>query len=119
MQPIHELLNQIRWDPNFTGEFEIAFVDRAKPGLRRIPMRSMRFPASRESLYPLPSRMRGSIFALMDSRLRGNDGIRGFTEQRFSFELLTDEDQVVSIPLHRIRQVYRNRELIWSRPEAT
>jgi uncharacterized protein (UPF0248 family) len=80
MQPIHELLNQIRWDPNLTGEFEIAFVDRTRPELQRISMRSMRF-----------------------------------TEQRFSFELLTDDDQLVSIPLHRIRQVYRNGELIWSR----
>jgi uncharacterized protein (UPF0248 family) len=84
MQPIHELLNQIRWDPNFTGEFEIAFVDHAKPELRRIPMRGMRF-----------------------------------TDQRFSFELLTDEGEIVSIPLHRIRQVYRNGDLIWNRPDAT
>jgi uncharacterized protein (UPF0248 family) len=84
MQPIHELLNQIRWDPNFTGEFEVAFVDRARPHLQRVSVRRIHF-----------------------------------TDQRFSFEILNDEDELVSIPLHRIRQVYRNGELIWNRPNTS
>jgi uncharacterized protein (UPF0248 family) len=84
MQPIHELLNQIRWDPNFRGDFVIAFVDHSKPELVRIAMRDMRF-----------------------------------AEGRFAFEMLTDDDSVVSIPLHRIRQVYRDGQLIWSRPDPT
>ena len=81
MQPIHELLNQIRWDPNFRGgDFEIAFVDHAQPALRRISLRQMHF-----------------------------------TESRFAFEFVTEDDTVVSIPLHRIREVYRDGKLIWNR----
>lgn len=81
MQPIHELLSQIRWDPNFTGEFEVAFVDRMKPDLQHVPVNAMRFDASNPSTF------------------------RAFDE----------EGNLVSIPLHRIRKVYRNGTLIWSR----
>lgn len=38
MQPIHELLSQIRWDPNFVGEIEVAFVERMQPQLGRVPV---------------------------------------------------------------------------------
>jgi uncharacterized protein (UPF0248 family) len=82
MQPIHELLSQIRWDRNFAGDFEIAFTDREKAELERISVRQMHF-----------------------------------TDSKFSFEFRNDADEVVSIPLHRIRRVYRNGEVIWSRPE--
>jgi len=81
MQPIRELLNQIRWDPNFRGEFEIAFVDHTKPELERVSVRDLRFDP----------------------------------DNSFSFELFDREGQWVCIPLHRIRKVYRDGELIWSR----
>jgi uncharacterized protein (UPF0248 family) len=35
---------------------------------------------------------------------------------RFSFEFEDDDGEVLSIPLHRIREVYRNGTLIWLRP---
>lgn len=82
MQSIRDLLNQIRWDPNFSGEFEIAFVDRTQPELQRIALRDMRFGDS-----------------------------------SFSFQTQDELGRLVSIPLHRIRQVYRDGELIWSRPQ--
>lgn len=81
MQPIHELLSQIRWDPNFTGEFEVAYADHRQTELRRVPVSEMRFDAG----------------------------------DRAPFHAFDDEGNVVSIPLHRIRQVYRNGELIWNR----
>ena len=84
MQPIRDLLNQIRWDPNFGGEFEIAFVDRAKPELQRISLRDVRFDA----------------------------------DNSFAFGLFDPEGRLLSIPLHRIRRVYKNGELIWSRPDG-
>ena len=86
MQPIHELLSQIRWDPNCIGEFEVAFVDHMKTELQRVPVNEMRF----ESSHPA------------------------------AFRAFDDEGNLVSIPLHRIRRVYRNDQLIWSRddPEA-
>ena len=33
----------------------------------------------------------------------------------FAFDLTDDEGELHSIPLHRIKQVYRNGELIWHR----
>jgi uncharacterized protein (UPF0248 family) len=83
MQPIRDLLNQIRWDPNFRGEFEIAFVDRAKPELQRVSLRDLRFDA----------------------------------DSSFSFQLFDPEGRLLSIPLHRIRKVYRDGALIWSRAD--
>lgn len=83
MQPIHELLNKIRWDLNFIGDFQIAFEDRASPELVRVSIREMRF-----------------------------------TESRFAFEITNEEGVAVSIPMHRIRKVYRDGELIWKRPQA-
>lgn len=38
MQPIHELLNRIHWDPEFgKGEFALDFVDRFEAGLVHLP----------------------------------------------------------------------------------
>jgi uncharacterized protein (UPF0248 family) len=44
MQPIHELLNRIRWDKDFAqGEFEIEFIDHKQNSLQRLTMRSIGF----------------------------------------------------------------------------
>ena len=34
---------------------------------------------------------------------------------RFAFEVVGEDGTVRSIPLHRVREVYRNGELIWHR----
>ena len=81
MQPIHELLSQIRWDPNFVGEFEVAYVDHMKPELQRVPVNQMRFDDTYSS----------------------------------AFRAFDDEGNLVSIPLHRVRRVYRDGHLIWNR----
>lgn len=36
-------------------------------------------------------------------------------EDPFDFTLVDEEGQTHSIPLHRIRQVFRNGELVWER----
>jgi len=36
-------------------------------------------------------------------------------EDHFDFELVDDEGVTHTIPLHRIRQVYRNGHLVWER----
>jgi uncharacterized protein (UPF0248 family) len=33
----------------------------------------------------------------------------------FSFDLIDQQGELHSIPLHRIKEVYRNRQLIWQR----
>jgi uncharacterized protein (UPF0248 family) len=53
MQPIRELLNQIRWDPNFSGEFEIAFVDHTKPELERVAVRELHFDPNDKFAFEL------------------------------------------------------------------
>ncbi len=40
-------------------------------------------------------------------------------DDHFSFDLYDDEGELHSIPLHRIRQVFRNGELIWQRGTGT
>lgn len=42
MQPIHELLNRIHWDPEFgKSEFELEFLDRQEAALLRMSFRDM------------------------------------------------------------------------------
>jgi len=36
-------------------------------------------------------------------------------EDHFDFKLIDDMDDIHTIPLHRIRQVYRNGKLVWHR----
>ena len=37
-------------------------------------------------------------------------------DNRFSVGVYTDSGELHRVPLHRIRQVYRNGKLIWERP---
>lgn len=82
MMPIHELLNKIRWDPEFgQGEFEIGYYDRTENKIHVVSVGEIVLPCDGHG-----------IFELMDG-----DGL------------------VHSIPLHRIKAVYKNGELIWHR----
>jgi uncharacterized protein (UPF0248 family) len=40
------------------------------------------------------------------------------TGEHFSFEAVEDDGTVHSVPLHRVREVWRNGELIWHRAKA-
>ena len=84
MQPIHELLSRIRWDPAFAqGQFELAYADHVLGRDVRVPL----------------------VPALLNVGTPGMIGV-------------ADEDGMVChIPLHRIRTVYRDGELIWQRAE--
>jgi uncharacterized protein (UPF0248 family) len=82
MQPIHQLLNRIRWDPEYAGaEFRIGYYDRVEDAVIVVPLQGLEFPP----------------------------------DNRFVFLLYDDAGELHTIPLHRIRQVYRNGELIWER----
>lgn len=84
MQPIHELLNRIHWDPAFgEGEFELGFLDHQEDTIVRIPLRSIDF---------MPA-------------------------DHFFFYYLDEEGEEHSVPLHRIRSVYKNGKKIWCRPD--
>ncbi|TAK80392.1 MAG: DUF504 domain-containing protein [Betaproteobacteria bacterium] len=82
MIPIHELLARIRWDPGFgRARFEIAYLDRKRKALVRLPLERTRMSA----------------------------------EERFAFEALEEDGSVHSVPYHRVRAVWRDGELVWSR----
>ena len=82
MQPIHELINRIRWDKEYAAaEFKIGFYDRL----------------DHEIIY----------LSLKAIQLDQND--------HYFFHFYDDNDEEHSVPLHRIKQVYRNGELIWHR----
>lgn len=83
MIPIHELLARIRWDPDFgRGEWEIAYLDHARPDLVRVP--------------------------LADIVTQPGD--------HFMLQAPDEEGLLQSIPYHRIREVRRDGQLVWSRP---
>lgn len=85
MIPIHELLARIRWDPEFgCARFEIAYLDRKRKALVRLPLERTRMSAG----------------------------------ERFAFEALEEDGSVHSVPYHRVRAVWRDGKLIWSRGSA-
>jgi len=82
MQPIHELLNRIHWDPEFgKGDFELGFYDRVEDKIIRLSFREIVF---------VPG-------------------------EHFDFHYMDEECEEHSVPLHRIKAVYKNGELIWHR----
>jgi uncharacterized protein (UPF0248 family) len=86
MIPIHELLNRIRWDPEFArGDFQLGYYDRAEGRIILVSFKELRFPK----------------------------------ESRQTFQLTDAEGQIHHIPLHRVREVYRDAQRIWRRPETS
>jgi uncharacterized protein (UPF0248 family) len=82
MQPIHELLNRIHWDPEFgQGEFELGIYDRVEDKVIRLPL---------HEIVRVP-------------------------EEHNLFYYMDEECAEHSVPLHRIKAVYKNGEFIWHR----
>lgn len=82
MQPIHELLNRIRWDEEFgRGEFVVGYLDHVEGRIVHVPI---------EDIFYEP-------------------------EDHFRFDVIDEDGEVHAIPFHRVREVYRDGELIWSR----
>ena len=82
MIPIHELLARIRWDPEFgRARFELAYLDRKRRALVRLPLERIRLSA----------------------------------QDRFGFEAMEEDGSAHSVPYHRVRAVWRDGELVWSR----
>ena len=84
MIPIHELLNRIRWDPEFArGSFRLGYYDRAENRIILVPLKEVIFPP--ESLE--------------------------------TFQLTDVEGRTHRVPFHRVREVYRDSQRIWHRPQ--
>ena len=82
MQPIHEVLSRIRWDPALAGHrFALAYEDHAARQDVVVPFEDLRFDRDTPGLFTV-----------------------------------TDEHgEARSIPLHRVRAVYQDGEIIWRR----
>jgi uncharacterized protein (UPF0248 family) len=82
MQPIHELLNRIYWDPEFgRGYFEIGYYDRVGSKIIRVSFNEV-------------------------TQLPGN---------KYTFHVFDDDGIGHCVPMHRVREVYKDGELIWKR----
>jgi len=52
--PIHQLLNRIRWDPEFArGNFELGYFDRVEGRVMLVPFREIDFPRDDPQLFRL------------------------------------------------------------------
>jgi uncharacterized protein (UPF0248 family) len=80
--PIQDLLNRIRWDPEFSkSEFAVGYDDHVAKRIVKVPFRRIHFAAG----------------------------------EHFSFDAVEDDGTVHTVPLHRVREVWRDGELIWRR----
>jgi len=84
MTPVRELLNRIRWDPEFARrEFVLGYFDRLENRLIHVPFRDLDFPPG----TPL------------------------------AFRLVDPEGRTHFVPLHRVREILKDGQRIWHRPE--
>ena len=82
MQPIHELLNRIRWDREYgKARFTIGYYDRLEMKIIYVSFNELRFE-------------------------EGN---------HFSFLVFDDEGGLHNVPYHRVKELYKDGELIWHR----
>ena len=82
MITIRELLNRIRWDPQFgQGRFAVGYYDRVMNRVIVVPFREIHFDPG----------------------------------DHFAFQFINDEGETHNVPLHRIRDVYKDGERIWHR----
>jgi len=52
--PIHELLNRIRWDPEFArGSFQLGYYDRAENRVILVPLKDVSFPPESQETFQL------------------------------------------------------------------
>jgi uncharacterized protein (UPF0248 family) len=54
MQPIHELLSRIRWDPEFgVDHFELGYHDRVENRIMRVPIHDVVIPEENSHVFEL------------------------------------------------------------------
>ena len=54
MMPIQDLLNRIRWDPDFgRGEFVIGYFDRVENAINKVPLKALDFDKDNHYAFQL------------------------------------------------------------------
>jgi uncharacterized protein (UPF0248 family) len=80
--PIHQLLNRIRWDKEYSqAEFTIGYYDRVDDEIILVPLNRVLFES----------------------------------DDHFAVKIVDEDGALHSVPMHRIKIVYRNGEIIWQR----
>jgi hypothetical protein len=75
MIPIQELLNRIRWDPEFAkGTFELGYYDREENRIILIPFREVTFPPESPSTFQLVDPTGPGSSCAVSSRARSLQG---------------------------------------------
>jgi len=126
MQPIHELLNKIKWDKRENPkQYSIFYFDRILKTLRNskrisgAPKISSKF--SRELIkipYKKIKKIEGSFMVLdrlssHEPKSSGKTNPEKMGGDKVS-EHFDDEDET-NVPLHRIKKVMKNENIVWER----
>jgi hypothetical protein len=99
MIPVQKLLSRICWDKKFgAGAFEIGYEDRFRKELVRIS---------------IDTAMNG--LAATDGMDDCGKGLLKSCDGAIQLNTASPDGTTINIPLHRIRRVWRNGLLIWSR----
>jgi uncharacterized protein (UPF0248 family) len=54
VQPVHKLLNRIRWDPRYrNGRFALGYFDRVERRIVSVPFETVRFPAGAPGMFEI------------------------------------------------------------------
>ena len=70
MIPVHELLNRIRWDPEFAkGNFELGYYDRAANRIILVPLKEVTFLEDSPQTFQLTD-LEGKIHCIPFHRVR-------------------------------------------------
>jgi len=70
MIPIHQLLNRIRWDPEFAkGEFQLTYYDRVENRTIPVPLKEVTFPDGSPHTFQLTD-LEGKVHRIPFHRVR-------------------------------------------------
>ncbi len=70
MIPIHELLNRIRWDPEFAqGNFQLGYYDRAENRVILVSLQELTFPDDSPQIFALTD-LEGRVHRIPFHRVR-------------------------------------------------
>ena len=106
MQPIHELLNKIKWDKREDPkQYSIFYYDRILKKLIKVP-------------YAKIKRIEGSFMVLdrlssHESKSSGKTNPEKMGRDKVSEHF--DDEEESNIPLHRIKKVAKNNIVVWER----
>jgi uncharacterized protein (UPF0248 family) len=70
MIPIHELLNRIRWDPEFAkGDMQLGYYDRVEDRIILVSLKEVSFPENAPQAFQLTD-LKGDIHRIPFHRVR-------------------------------------------------